>query len=176
MGEDGDRLATEAELIAAAQHDPAAFSVLYEEHFDPVYAFVARRVSSRAEAEDVTSVVFQKALAALPRYEWRGIPFVAWLLRIARNEVARQQRRPADEPLADDLSAGQDEIEDAQQHALVFRLLRALPEDQRRVLTLRFAHDQSIRQVATALGKTEGAVKQLQHRGLETLRRLQGAV
>jgi RNA polymerase sigma-70 factor (ECF subfamily) len=176
MGADDDRVASEAELIAAAQHDAARFSVLYEEHFDAVYAFVARRVGSRAEAEDVTSVVFQKALAALPRYEWRGIPFVAWLLRIARNEVARQQRRPTDEPLADDLPVGQDEVEDAERRALVFRLLRALPPDQRRVLTLRFAHDRSIRQVATALGKTEGAVKQLQHRGLEALRRLQGAV
>lgn len=176
MGVDDEPLVAEADLIEAAQHDAASFGVLYEDNFDVVYAFVARRVVNRAEAEDVTSIVFNKALAALPRYEWRGIPFAAWLLRIARNEVARQQGRPVAEPLAGDPSSEQDEIEDAEQRATVFRLLRALPVDQRRVLTLRFVQDRSVRQVATALGKTEGAVKQLQHRGIETLRGVQGAL
>jgi RNA polymerase sigma-70 factor (ECF subfamily) len=175
MGADEPPVA-EAELVEAAQRDAASFGALYEDNFDIVYSYVAQRVPNRAEAEDLTSIVFERALAALPRYEWRGIPFAAWLLRIARNEAARQHARPTAEPLTEDQATEADELEDAERRALVFRLLRALPADQRRVLTLRFGHDQSVRQVATALGKTEGAVKQLQHRGLETLRRQQGAV
>jgi RNA polymerase sigma-70 factor (ECF subfamily) len=180
MGGNDDPLAegreAEAELIEAAQRDPAGFAVLYEDNFDVVYAFVARRVGDRTEAEDLTSIVFHKALAALPRYEWRGVPFAAWLLRIAHNEVARRQRRRDTEPLVAEPAVDDAELEDVERRATTFRLLRVLPAEQRRVLTMRFAHDQSLRQVAAALGKSEGAVKQLQHRGLETLRRLQGAV
>src|SRR5712692_2776061 len=74
-------------LVKAAQSDPAKFDALYELHFERVYAFVASRVRDRATAEDVTSEVFHKALANLPGYEWRGVPFVAWLLRIAANAI-----------------------------------------------------------------------------------------
>ena len=83
--------ATEEErlLIEAAQRNPGRFAELYERNFDLVYAYVARRVGSRAEAEDVTAEVFQQALANLPRFEWRGVAFAAWLRRMAAN--ARQQ-------------------------------------------------------------------------------------
>lgn len=154
MGADDDRLAAEAEVIEAAQRDPASFGILYEDNFDLVYAFVARRVENRSEAEDVTSIVFHKALAALPRYEWRGVPFAAWLLRIARNEVARRQHQPSTKPLGDEPPVEDHELEDVERRVIVFRLLRALPADQRRVLTLRFAHDQSVQQVAAALRQT----------------------
>src|SRR5260370_5273492 len=74
-------------LVEAAQGDPAKFEALYELHFERVYAFVASRVRERSTAEDLTSEVFHKALASLPSYEWRGVPFVAWLLRIAANAI-----------------------------------------------------------------------------------------
>ncbi len=82
-------------LIEAAQSDPRRFAELYERHFERVYAFVARRARGRAEAEDLTAEVFHHALAHLGRFEWRGVPFVAWLLRIARNAVADRWQRVA---------------------------------------------------------------------------------
>src|SRR5262245_29698188 len=75
-------------LIEAAQKDPRRFGELYERNFERVYAFVARRVRNRHEAEDVTAEVFRHALTNLPGFEWRGIPFAAWLFRIAANATA----------------------------------------------------------------------------------------
>jgi len=80
--------ANERRLIEAAQQDPIRFGALYEIHFERVYAYVARRLGNREAAEDVTSEVFHQALANLARYEWRGAPFGAWLMRIASNAIA----------------------------------------------------------------------------------------
>ena len=74
-------------LIEAAQADPARFVELYDRHVDRIYAYVSRRTGSRVVAEDLTSAVFEQALASLPRFEWRGVPFAAWLLRIAANAL-----------------------------------------------------------------------------------------
>lgn len=78
-----DRLA-----IEAAKRDPSRFAELYENNFERVYAYVARRVSNREEAQDLTAEVFHQALANIGRYEWRGVPFVGWLYRIAANAIA----------------------------------------------------------------------------------------
>ena len=160
---------TEAELIARAQRDPVLFAPLYERNFDVVYAFIASRVGNRSDAEDVTSTVFHKALANISKFEWRGTPLAAWLVRIAANEIA-DRRLPATAPLTAESVVVEDALEDAERRALVFKLVRDLPEDQRRVLAKRFAEDRSIREVATDLGRSEGAVKQLQFRAFETLR------
>src|SRR5438094_4122198 len=85
--------AEERLLVEAAQKDPSRFGELYESNFERVYAFVARRVRGRALAEDLTADVFHKALANLSRFDWRGIPFAAWLLRIASNVIADEWRR-----------------------------------------------------------------------------------
>ena len=158
-------------LIQAAQRDPARFADLYDIYFDRIYAYVAYRAGSREETEDLVSEVFQKALASLRRFEWRGAPFSAWLYRIAANEIAdhfeREVRERAIEPPPDVEQADQ---EAAQDRAKVFALLRDLPEDQRKVLELRFVEQKSTREVAEALGRSEGAIKQLQFRGLENLR------
>src|SRR5262245_43243574 len=79
-------------LIEAAQKDPRRFGELYETNFERVYAFIVRRVHDRTEAEDLTSEVFQHALANLSRFEWRGVPFAVWLFRIAANSIADQRR------------------------------------------------------------------------------------
>jgi hypothetical protein len=94
--------ATEADtaerlLIEAAQKDPARFAEIYELNFNRVYGFIARRVGSRDIAEDLTSDVFHKALAGLPRFEWRGVPFGAWLIRIASNAIIDRAKRAANE-------------------------------------------------------------------------------
>src|SRR5262249_59985378 len=77
----GQPVIDERQLIEAAQSDPAQFAALYEHNFARVYGYVARRVHDRAAAEDLTSEVFHQALASLPRFEWRGVPFGAWLIR-----------------------------------------------------------------------------------------------
>jgi RNA polymerase sigma-70 factor, ECF subfamily len=168
--------AEERLLVAAAQKDPSRFAELYEINFERVYGFIARRVSDRDAAEDLTSEVFHKALANLRRFEWRGAPFVAWLLRIAANAIADRAQRAGRELAVDDppelgAEATADvDLEEVEHRARLFRLVEQLPADQRRVIAMRFAEENSIREIAQALGRTEGAVKQLQFRGLQNLR------
>ena len=173
--------ADERLLIEAAQRDPARFADLYENNFERVYAYIVRRVGNRAETEDLTSEVFHQALANLKRFEWRGIPFAAWLFRIAANLISdrwqRSGREVADDSgLIDAAQASPVEIEEVERRATLYRLVNALPDEQQRVVVLRFVEQKSIKEVAQEIRKTEGAVKQLQFRALSTLRgRMEGA-
>ena len=97
-----ERQADERLLVEAAQRDPARFADLYENNFERVYAYVVRRVGDRAETEDLVSEVFHHALAHLKRYEWRGIPFAAWLYRIAANLISDRWQRKDREDVADE--------------------------------------------------------------------------
>ena len=158
-------------LIEAAQRDPARFADLYEIYFDRVYAYIARRVIDRADTEDLTSEVFHHALANLPRFEWRGTPFAAWLFRIAANAIAdRSERLGRERSIEPPPDIAEAEQERAQDQARLFALVRELPEPQRRVVEMRFVEQKSIKEIAGEIGRTEGAVKQLQFRGLESLR------
>jgi len=162
--------------IEAAQRDPSRFGELYEENFYRVYAYVTRRVGDRNQAEDLTAEVFREALAGIGKFEWRGVPFAAWLLGIASRTIAdhfkhslRETGSPADEPEP----PGPFDIE---RRAMVFQLVERLPESQFRVIHLRFVEQKSIREIAQELGRSEGAVKQLQLRALENLRaQMEGA-
>lgn len=177
------RLENEAEerrLVEAAQQDRAHFVEVYEEFFDLVYAYVARRTRSRDDAEDMTAEVFRKALESLSRFKWTGAPFGAWLLRIASNLIADRAKRTARDMSADfSLSknapgakqAQQTDLEDAERRAHLFRLVESLSSDQQNVVVMRFAEEKSIREIAEELGRSEGAVKQLQFRALENLRK-----
>jgi RNA polymerase sigma-70 factor (ECF subfamily) len=163
----------ERDLVAAAQGNPARFADLYELHFERVYAFVSRRASSRQEAEDLTSEVFQQALANIKKFEWRGVPFAAWLIRIAANAIADRWRRQARErgkPTPEESAIVTEPAQDTESRALLFRLVRGLPDDQRRVVLMRFAAEKSVGEIARALGRSEGAVRQLQFRALAKLR------
>jgi len=171
--------AEEQLLVEAAQKDPACFAALYEANFDGVYAFIAGRVRNRDQAEDLTSEVFHKALAHLGSFEWRGAPFAAWLYRIAANIVANhvsgsgrvREGLAAGDPRDVTHATGMEaEIEEAERQSRLFRLVSSLPFDQRRVIRLRFNEEKTIREIAQEMGRTEGAVKQLQFRALETLR------
>jgi RNA polymerase sigma-70 factor (ECF subfamily) len=170
--------AEERLLVEAAQSDPARFDALYELHFERVYAFIAGRVHDRATAEDLTSEVFYKALANLKNFEWRGVPFVAWLLRIAGNAVIdRSQRASREHPMADDPPdpSAKPDMRGIEHRARLFQLVQRLPEMQRRVVQERFVDQRSIREIAERLGKSEGAIKQLQLRAIERLRaRMEG--
>ena len=162
-------------LIEAAQEDPARFAELYENNFDRVYAYIARRVRDRNEAEDLTSEVFHHALSSLPRFEWRGAPFAAWLFKIAANAIIDRSNKLAKERQAATVEpsteSGTHEIDDEiERRARLFQLVNRLPADQRRVVSMRFAEEKSIREIASEIGRSEGAIKQLQFRALQTLR------
>ena len=123
--------------IEAAQRDPARFGELYEENFYRVYAYVARRVGDRHQAEDLTADVFREALQSIGKFQWRGVPFVAWLLGIASRVIAdyfRFSGREAGNPAANP-EASADEVE---RSAMLFQLVERLPEAQFRVIHMRF--------------------------------------
>jgi RNA polymerase sigma-70 factor, ECF subfamily len=177
-----DRDKNERLLVEAAQRDPARFGELYEIHFERVYGYIVRRVRDRAECEDLTAEVFHHALANIKRFEWRGIPFAAWLYRIAANLISDRHQSRKREDVADDptqmdsVPANDKEFAEAERKATLFRLVETLPAEQRRVVVLRFVEEKSIKEVARDIRKSEGAVKQLQFRALTTLRaRMEGA-
>jgi RNA polymerase sigma-70 factor, ECF subfamily len=162
-------------LVEAAQNDPSRFADLYEHHFDRIYAFIARRVRDRYEAQDLTSEVFHQALANIKRYTYRGVPFSAWLFRIASNAIVDRSRRMNRE--RDVLLQQESEdiqLQDSENHAHLFQTVNGLPADQRRVIELRFAEQKSIREIAAEMNRTEGAIKQLQFRALQNLRARMG--
>ena len=165
--------ADERRLVEAAQRDPARFADLYDRHVERVYAFVLRRVADRDAAEDVTADVFHRALAGLRGFQFRGAPFAAWLLRIAANAVIDRAKRAGREVTAPDgvpEASVDSEAEALDRRTDLFRLVESLPPDQHRVIVERFIDQRSIREIAARMQKSEGAIKQLQFRALQTLR------
>jgi RNA polymerase sigma factor (sigma-70 family) len=162
-------------LIEAAQADPARFLEIYERYVDRIYGFVSRRTENRAAAEDITSQVFEQALRTIGRFEWRGVPLAAWLFRIASNALAdhwRRRGRDVAEPPPDIPDSR--ELDDIDRRLVLYQQIAQLPEIQRQVIEMRFVEEKSIREVAAALDRSEGAVKQLQLRALENLRKSMG--
>jgi RNA polymerase sigma-70 factor, ECF subfamily len=164
----------ERKLVEAAQADPERFLAIYDRYFYRVWAYVIRRARHRAEAEDITSEVFRRALENLGRYESRGVPLLAWLLRIAANTLVNRWEKLGRESGEPPPEIGAPEA-DLERRAMLFQLVARLPEAQRRVIELRYIEERSLLEIAGTLGKTEGAVKQLQRRALEQLREEWGA-
>lgn len=136
-----------------------------------MYAFIARRVRERGDVEDLTSEVFHHALKNLKRYEYRGVPFSAWLFKIASNAIAQYGRdttRANEGPLEEAPEPVTDE--DAERRAVIFDLLKTLPPDQQKVIRLRYAEQKTLREIAAEMDRSEAAVKQLHYRALENLR------
>ena len=156
--------------VEAAQRDPSRFADLYEQNFHRVYAYVARRARDRQQAEDLTSDVFREALAGIHKFEWRGVPFAAWLLGIAARIVADHWKRSAYEAGNPAPEADASVPVEIERSAMLFQLVDRLPEAQFRVIHLRFVEQKSIREIAVELDRSEGAVKQLQLRAIESLR------
>jgi RNA polymerase sigma-70 factor (ECF subfamily) len=167
-------------LIEAAQRDRNCFAQLYENNFERVYAYIVRRVRDRDRAQDLTADVFHNALANLHRFEWRGVPFAAWLYRIAANAIADGGKRTARfEALRGNESLGSEEaaegaLDEIEHRARLFKLVDKLPPDQCKVIKLRFADQRTIGEIAKAMARSEGAIKQLQFRGLQGLRTMVG--
>ena len=171
----------EQSLIARAQtRDTEAFGRLYEAYFDKIFRYVAIKIGSRTEAEDLTQQVFMNALESINSYKVREVPFSAWLYRIAHNQVVdclrKRSRRPTlvlDESLP--LPADDDQVTETELKLETKELIEAtkkLTKSQQEVIALRFGAEMPIAEVARLLGKTEGAVKAMQHSAVAALRRI----
>jgi RNA polymerase sigma-70 factor (ECF subfamily) len=166
-----ENAADEQIQIAAAVRDPARFAELYENNFDRIYAFIARRVQNRQDAEDLTAEVFHEALRSLARFEWQGIPFAGWLLGIASNRLADCWRRAGKQQEVSENDWDETGVDaKTEENLMLFQLVDELPSDQRLVIYRRFIEQKSLREIAEELGRSEGAIKQLQFRALASLR------
>jgi RNA polymerase sigma-70 factor, ECF subfamily len=165
----------------AQQHDQQAFAELYEAYFDKIYRYIVIKIGDRTESEDMTQQVFLKALKSLPGYKWQDVPFSSWLYRIAHNQVVDHLRRSSIRQtveLTEEITPA-DPADNPQQHAEVSidiehlsQAARHLTKAQQEVLALRFSNDMPVADVARAMGRTEGAVKALQHSAVVALRKL----
>ena len=163
----------------AKQGDKEAFARLYEGHFDRIYRYLVLRVGNKAEAEDMTQQVFVRAFESIPSFRWKGVPFSAWLYRIAHNlvvdHIRKQKRRPTvpfEESLAVSDSNPWQEVERRLDFEQVVSATGRLTEAQREVISLRFAGGLSVAEAARVMAKSEGAVKALQHSAIVTLRKV----
>ena len=163
----------------AQQGDKEAFAQLYESYFDKIYRYMILRVGKTAEAEDMTQQVFVRAYKSIPSFKWKGVPFSAWLFRIARNLVidhVRKEKKKPTVPFEESLVASDSnphlEVERRMDIEQLVSATKRLTEAQREVIGLRFAAGLSIAEVSGAMGKTVGAVKALQHSAIVALRRM----
>lgn len=177
-----DDIDGEADLVERAQRHAGAFAQLYDRYVVAVYRFAYRRTGSHQDAEDITGQTFFRALDKLPSYEWRGVPFGAWLFRIAANLVADHHRaRTTHLSLDGMLDAGahppeghgsslDDSLADRDDLHAAWQAVALLPPLQRRAVTLRFGHELSHAEVGVRIGRSEAATKQLIYRAMLTLR------
>jgi RNA polymerase sigma-70 factor (ECF subfamily) len=171
------RQRAERDLVEAARKDAAAFGKLYDLHFARIYSYAYYRTRNHADAEEVAAQTFQQALEHMGSYEWRGIPFAAWLYRIASNLIAGRHRGRLPETGLDaaaELRARDPLPEEAALEAERAREVRAavatLPASQQQAVVLRFSQGLRNREIGEVMGCSEGAVKQLLHRAMENLR------
>ena len=163
--------------MAATGGDVEAVGRLYDALVEPVYRYIAMRLRRREDAEDVTQLVFERIVAALPRYRHNGRPFAAWAFRIARNAVIDHQRRlrpteplagiaePSDGMLLETLSLRDEEIRELRV------AIRSLTPDQQEALALRYGAGLSAEEAARVMGRQAGTVRGLTFRAIESLRR-----
>jgi RNA polymerase sigma-70 factor (ECF subfamily) len=175
-----DSTAAVRRLVERAQAgDRRALEELYLLHFDRIYSYLQLSVGNRHDAEDLTNQTFVKMLESIGRFEWRKVPISAWLFRIAHNlamdHFRASRRMQPEEELPEPEQAADHSAEEEAFQAIGRRsmlvLIENLSHDQQQVLTLKFVFNFGNSEVATILGKTEGAIKSLQHRALATLHR-----
>ena len=166
--------------LAAAQQDPSAFGQLYERYVDRIYSYIYHRVGNVHDAQDLTSRTFYRALSHLRTYEDKGVPFSAWLYRIAHNLVANwhrdRARRPVvalDESLVGNLAHDHPEelAETHEDQRLLRDVIRQLDSVRQELLVLKFSEGLSNAEIGRILGRSEGAIKSLYHRTLLAIRK-----
>lgn len=177
-------LKAEEELVRRAQHDRQAFGELYENYYPRIFNLALKRTANVQLALDITSVTFLKALSQIKKYRWRDVPFGAWLYRIAGNEISDYYRKhngrvTSIEQIAelaetndytDEIDQAEEELSRHEEFLRLHEKIAELPEMYQEVITLKFFEKKKIREMVQILGKKEGTIKSLLHRGLEKLR------
>ncbi len=169
----------DSDLVDAAKHDKDAFGEIYERYLDKIYNYIYYRTGNQQDAEDLTAKVFYRAMSHIESYVDKGVPFQAWLYRIAHNLVAnfhrdkgRRKIIPLDDYIAHSLrSEGPDkQAESSEQQEILMDIIRRLPADRQQLLILKFIEQKSNAEIGDIMGRTEGAIKSLYHRTLLSLR------
>jgi RNA polymerase sigma-70 factor (ECF subfamily) len=172
----------DAGLVAAAKANPEAFGALYERYVKKIYSYLYYRTGNAHDAEDLTERVFQRAMLNMDRYTSRGLPFSAWLYRIAHNLVAnwhrdqgRRQMVPLDEVGLQDLAAMRADApetlaEGREEQQRLLQVIRRMPGERQQLLILKFVDHLSNVEIGAVMHRSEGAVKSLYHRTLLALR------
>ncbi len=170
---------TDAALVQLAKEDPEAFGELYTRHVEKIYNYIYYRVGDQDEAQDLTARTFFQALRKIDSYEERGLPFSAWLYRIAHNLVAnwhRSQSRHRSAPLDELMTAAPEHtnpsaiVERQEAHSILLEAIRNLPEDRQELLILKFVERLPNAQIGQIMGRSESSIKSLYHRTLKNLR------
>lgn len=171
----------EDELVERAKTEADAFGELYDHYFGQIYRFAYSRLRDQDAAEEVTQEVFMKALRAMPRYRPTGHPFSAWLYQIASNAIADhyRQHRPTSSlddavELVDPARPVAERVVQSAEARRVWAAIDSLPEQQRTAMTLKLGEDLKLAQIGVIMGKSEGAVKLLIHRGMIGVRQRLG--
>jgi RNA polymerase sigma-70 factor (ECF subfamily) len=166
-------------LARRAGSDPEAFGELYERHIRKIYNYIYYRTGNHHDAEDLTEMVFQRALRHVATFEDKGVPFTAWLYRIAHNLVANWHRDRSRRPVVPlDQHAAVSEVAKypeseamaLEETELLMRIVRQLPADRQELLILKFVERMSNAEIGEVMGRSEGAVKSLYHRTLSAMR------
>lgn len=180
-----DQLKAEEELVKRAQHDREAFGELYGMYYQRIFNFALKRTVNVQLALDITSITFLKALSQIRKFRWRDVPFGAWLYRIAGNEINDHYRRQGGRRIAsieeiaeladtagyaDEINHAEEELSRHEEFLLMHKKLAELPDMYREVITLKFFEKKKIREMVDILGKKEGTIKSLLHRGLAKLK------
>ncbi|MDF1500701.1 MAG: sigma-70 family RNA polymerase sigma factor [Anaerolineales bacterium] len=167
------------DLVEIAGDRPEAFGELYERHVSRIYSYIYYRTGNHHDAEDLTARVFVRALRHVENFEDKGVPFTAWLYRIAHNLVANWHRDRSRRPVIPlEKHVAVSEISDhpeteaiaIEQNELLLKAIRRLPEDRQTLLILKFVERMSNAEIGDVMGRTEGAIKSLYHRTLNALR------
>jgi RNA polymerase sigma-70 factor, ECF subfamily len=170
---------SDTELVELAKDDKEAFGELYERYVKKIYNYLYYRTGNQHDAEDLTARVFYRAMSHIETYTERGVPFQAWLYRIAHNLVANWHRDrgrrkviPLDEFIVSGLrsDAPDKHAEDQEEKELLLNAIRRLPEERQQLLILKFVDQLSNAEIGDIMERTEGAIKSLYHRTLIALR------
>lgn len=175
---------SEGDLVKRAQHNREAFGDLYEIHYQRIFNYAVKRTANVQLALDITSVTFFKAMNQIGKYRWRDIPFAAWLYRIASNEISDYYRKEGRRTISieqisyladsseytDEVNQAEEELSKHEEFLLLHKKLAELPAIYQEVIALKFFEKKKIKDMVKILGKKEGTIKSLLHRGIEKLR------
>jgi RNA polymerase sigma-70 factor, ECF subfamily len=175
---------SEEELVKRAQHNREAFGELYEINYQRIFNYALKRTASVQLALDIPSVTFLKAMNQINKYRWRDIPFAAWLYRIASNEINDYYRKEGRRNIsidqiaeladstdyADEVNQAEEELSKHEEFLLLHKKIAELPSMYQEVIALKYFEKKKIKDMVNILGKKEGTIKSLLHRGIEKLR------